>query len=371
VKVCIIIDAWYPVVGGGQVYVHELANRLVSQHNCSVDIYTRKLRSESTAVPVSTPKYIVHRLGWLTSFHNPFARVAFLIQAIWLLLWRRYDVLNPQSILPGIVGKIVGGLTRTPVILTVHGTALFRPQPTRLFPRLIRWVEFCILTRIKYTRQITVSENFRQLKNVNRHIVVIPNGVDLAPFDGPRVDKWKNPTLLYVGRFDPIKGIDVLIHAMALLQTKRPDVRLRLVGYGAEGEALRRLVHSLHLNEAVDFVGQLQGESLSKEYLAAHVFVLPSRSEGYPLTILEAWAARLPVVATDVGAVAEIISRSGGGIVVPSDRPDELANAIEQMLGTDRPYGVFGRRYVESEALWDKAVVSTYKIFQETVDAQP
>lgn len=151
----------------------------------------------------------------------------------------------------------------------------------------------------------------------------IHNGV---PDGGPPPDRplaRDSVELVSAGRHDPQKGLDVLLRALALLP---PVVRLTLVGDGSQHGELRRLAVELGVANRVRFPGW--AHQVHRYLAEADIFVLPSRSEGFPLAILEAMLARLPVVATPVGSVPEAVIPAETGLLAPKDDPEALAHSL-------------------------------------------
>ena len=140
------------------------------------------------------------------------------------------------------------------------------------------------------------------------------------------------PVLLFVGNLVSVKGIDVLLRALALV----PPARLVVVGAGPERARLARQAAALGLSDRVAFLGPLPQAALPNWYRAADLFVLPSRSEGVPNVLLEAGACGTPWVASRVGGVPETPGHASRRLVAP-DRPEELAAAIREALAAGRP----------------------------------
>lgn len=144
-----------------------------------------------------------------------------------------------------------------------------------------------------------------------------------------------------VGRMHEQKGFDVLLDALARL----PDVEVCLVGDGVERGSLEAQARELGIADRVEFAGWL--DDPSPQLGRADLFLLPSRYEGLPLSIIEAMFAELPVIASDVGSVRELVAEGKTGLLVRSGDPGELADAVRR-LGADperrRALGVAGRR---------------------------
>ncbi len=148
---------------------------------------------------------------------------------------------------------------------------------------------------------------------------VIPNGV-LAPA-APPTDAIRSiateSTVLYVGRLRTRKAVAVLLEAIAAIGARRPDLRLVIAGDGEQGAALRQRAAKSDLHGRVEFVGALSREAIAERYRQAAVLCLPSIYEGFPVTIVEAMAAGLPVVATRVAGVPEAVEH---GVDRPAGR---------------------------------------------------
>ncbi len=158
----------------------------------------------------------------------------------------------------------------------------------------------------------------------DRH-VVIPNGIDLDRYDRPRAPGRGGTVIGTVGRFSTEKGHRLLLEAFGRVRRARPQSRLVLVGYGDLEPELRRAAEALAPGGAVEFAGARE----SAEALPAFdVYVQPSLYESQGLAILEAMAAGVPVVATDVGGVRDAVRDGETGLLVPPGDPEALAAAI-------------------------------------------
>jgi teichuronic acid biosynthesis glycosyltransferase TuaC len=179
---------------------------------------------------------------------------------------------------------------------------------------------------------------------------VVYQGVDDALFSpGPTAAARRRlripetgRVLVAVGSLIPVKGIDVLLQAMARLLARRGDVRLYLVGDGSSRANLEALAASLHLEGVVRFVGKVEQAGLPDWYRAADLTVLASRSEGVPNVLRESLACGTPFVATRVGGVGEIAAGTTNRLV-PAEDPGALAEAIAGALAEPRAPFAAGR----------------------------
>ena len=158
-------------------------------------------------------------------------------------------------------------------------------------------------------------------------IELFPNPV--AP--APSLPRAPGANLLFVGRLEAGKGVFDLLHAFARVHAARPDARLVLAGAG-DARPLEALAEKLGLLDSLSLPGWIDAEQRRALLATAGVFVLPSHHEQLPMSLLEAMAAGAPVVATDVGAIGELLAHGRYGTVVPPGDIDKLAAAILKML---------------------------------------
>ncbi len=222
-----------------------------------------------------------------------------------------------------------------PAVITVHG------HDIRELPGANpRWRELVVQALDQAVVVIAngqdLCDRMQQLGIPAGKIKVIPNGVDCRLFCGdftrePGARGWR---LLYVGRFDQKKGVDILLKAMAVLRHQRDDVQLTLIG-GSEAtgttEAFRRQAEELGLQDCVEFLDELSWTQIPGHMSAADVFVLPSLYESFGLVLVEAMACGLPLVATRCGGPDTIVEENIG-VLVEVDDVQDLARGIEELL---------------------------------------
>ena len=176
----------------------------------------------------------------------------------------------------------------------------------------------------------------------------IHNGVPDVPVN-PAPRAGQGTVVGTLARLDRQKGLDLLIEALPAL----PSVTALLVGDGEEREPLLRRAAALGVADRVEITGWREN---GRDYLGAlDVFVLPSRFEGFPLSILEAMLAGVPVVASDVGSVAEAVLDGETGILVPPEDPGALAEAIRTLVSDAELRAGMGRRARERALLFSPA----------------
>jgi glycosyltransferase involved in cell wall biosynthesis len=224
-------------------------------------------------------------------------------------------------------------------------------------------VAYRLMSRIP-DKVFAVSEEVRQhcveVDRIKPSLVeTIYNGIDVA--DWHRVSAPAKapgaPVIATVGNIRRVKGHDVLIKAAAAVVAQFPEVSFNIAGDVLESDyfaELQTLIRNLNLSDHFHFVG---GVDNLREYLStADIFVLPSRSEGFSNAIVEAMAASLPVVATNVGGNAEAVTDGVSGLIVPPEDPTALAAAITRLLsepGKAQEMGAAGKKLASEKFTTD------------------
>ena len=242
----------------------------------------------------------------------------------------------------GVLGRLAAWLARVPVrVLTVHGWSF--AAYNGLTRRLFLWIER--LMRPLTTTVVCVSEATREAGVAVRacdpqRTVVVHNAVDVRSFR-PTAQRGGTPEVVGVGRFAYPKDFTTLLAALRLVEA---PCHVRLAG---DGPGLTEVTSALTRNGLSQRVELLGARADVPDLLArADVFVLSSRSEGFPVSVLEAMAAGLPVVATKVGGVAEAVVDGETGLLVPAADPEALACALERLVADGelrRRLGAAGR----------------------------
>ncbi len=192
-------------------------------------------------------------------------------------------------------------------------------------------------------------------------VAVLPNvtGAGRLPSEEPRDNRAKVPgRLLFVGRLRVRKGVEVLLHALRDLARNHPEVQLRIVGDGEHRSRLEALAGDLGLGERVEFRGACPPSEIPRWMGTAQALVVPSIYEGMPLVILEAMAAGLPVVASRVSGIPEVVGHGETGWLVPPEDVRALAEALTEVLEDPREAhrrGEVARRTVETAATPEEA----------------
>lgn len=167
------------------------------------------------------------------------------------------------------------------------------------------------------------------------HVWFVPNAVTPPRLEARPFAREDQPVrIVAAGRLHPKKGFDVLIHAIGKLRAWEYEVTCEIAGEGDERGALEALIRELDLEACVRLMGWT--EDVASFLATGDLFAFPSHQEGFPLTLLEAMAVGLPVVASEIDGPLEIVTDGTDGRLVPDDDPDRLAEALAELV-SDRP----------------------------------
>jgi L-malate glycosyltransferase len=189
----------------------------------------------------------------------------------------------------------------------------------------------------------STSRNVQNLHTVpRRKIVRVYNGA--TPLVREAAEHWPPKsgfTLLYVGRLEPVKNHALLFTAFRTALACMPGLRLWMVGDGSQREQLEQLARELHIVDQVTFWGQQL--NVAPFFSAADSFIMSSRSEGLPISLLQAFSLGLPAIVTDVGGMAEVVHIANGGLTVSAADPAEMTAAILRIAGSQAEREIFSK----------------------------
>jgi L-malate glycosyltransferase len=356
-------------VGGAEVLAARLARRLRDDYDfvfvCLDELgsLADELRADGFAV------HLLQRrpgIDWRCSL-----RLAKLLRA------ERVALLHAHQYTPFFYGMTARLLYRRPPLLfTEHG----RLYPD--YPRPKRMLANRVLLE-RRDRVVGVGEAVRQalLRNEGLpggRVGVLYNGIDLAAFSNHAAERLDvrreigigpgDFVLIQVARLDPLKDHATALRTMEGVVRRRPDARLVLVGEGPERPALEELVRQRGLAEHVRFLGLRR--DIPRLLAAADLCLLTSVSEGIPLTLIEAMAAGLPVVATGVGGVGEVVADGETGLLAPLGSELYLRDAVLRLAGDgDLRRQMSRRARARAAALFsEEQMLGSYRrLYQEMV----
>lgn len=313
-------------VGGAQIYVLELA-RALQEAGQIVRVFVGGegpfvARLHEVGVPVTTIPAMIRDL-------DPGAELRACVQLIRAL--RRFgpDLISTHSSKAGILGRLMGLGLRVPVVVTAHGW-LLTPGKLSARQQLIRLAEAG--TAVLARKLIAVSEHDRRIAIEHRvmaadKIAVVHNAlpdVDASLLADPGESP---PRIIMVARLEAPK--DPLTAVAALARLRELDWRCELIGDGPLRAELEAALRRARIDDRVELLGAR--DDVPQRLAAAQIFMLATRREGFPLSVLEAMRAGLPVVASDVGGIHEAV-RGECGAVVEAGSTEALARGLEPLI---------------------------------------
>jgi glycosyltransferase involved in cell wall biosynthesis len=358
-------------IGGGQQHVLALAERLTA-------------RGLNVAVACEARGYLVDELYRGTIPHHavrlpesPSARgladLAKVIRACGAQLVHTHG--GTAGFYGRFAARWVGGIRTVHTYHGIHYLHDRRPRARYLHRAIDRfllgWTDEVICVS-KSDKDLALREKLA----LPDHVSVIYNGIDLARFEmseagdtrtGQRNDYFIVGT---VGRLHEQKGHIYLLKAAALIHQAHPQARFRIIGDGPLRESLEAQSRALGVNGIVEFLGAR--DDVPAQLRQFDLFILPSLWEGLPYVLLEAMAAGLPIVTTDVGGVMEMFADGREGIVVPSRNAHALAAAVVELMGNGArlaDLGVNGARVVKERFSLDAMIEQTVDVYSRAMNA--
>lgn len=315
---------YYPVIGGLETWTQNIAER--SADRAEIFIVTGRVKDEQkeeTKKEVKifrTSLFALKDLSHSTLFYI-FGALPFIFMKSFLLLQKnKIDLLHCQGFLSACLGYLLLKMTGIPYIVTVQSL-----QSKNSFKKTVYRKAVCCIAASS-----AIKKYFQELGCKN--IQVIPNGIDLERFENLKRKTHAGFVIMTVARLEKVKGIEYLIRAFARLDlSERPSPSLLIIGDGSERKNLENLVKQISLDDKVKFLGEVSNKEIP-EYLAeADCFVLPSLREGFGIAVLEAMAARVPVIASKIGGILDIVSDGRTGLLTEPANSQQIAHALEKI----------------------------------------
>lgn len=368
-----VTPGYDPIKGGTETIVRDLSI-LLNKNDVHTDIMTfnmdkkwnpkwRGKIEEREGVTI----FKIPGLDWLPIVHSP--RINFgvnLIPGRFTNILKRYDIIHFHE--AEFSFPLFSFHIKKPKILHLHGIdadLLKRQQPSRLVLKHV--ANLCISLSGKMTKELM------SLGIPKEKIAYLPNGVDVELFC-PKNEKEDN-LVLFVGRITFDKGLHVLLKA---LQHLKEPINLVIIGppdwdIPFYQNVFLPLIKNINQEgkHKITYLGALDQADIIKWYQRASVFVLPSFSEAFPIVILEALSCEIPVVATPVGGIPEIVRNNEDGFFVPPNNPQKLAEAIQYLIENKdirMRMGREGRKRVMKNFSLDVIVKRLCKIYLKVLD---
>jgi phosphatidyl-myo-inositol alpha-mannosyltransferase len=337
VKIALVCPYDWTRSGGVQSHVAQLATHLSDHHHVVVFAPHRR----GTAPAVSAPAVVDVGRPVRVPYNQSVAPVAITPTAAARVLRRlaRFspDVTHVHEPLSPLVSAAVAAFGRRPLVATFHSWS----DHDRLY-RLAAPFGRHIAQRLDVRVAVSPAAQVYAAEALGVPIggfKVVPNGIDVARFDAEPIDALRDPArplLLFVGRLEPRKGLDVLVRAFLRVRAALPTVRLCVVGEGAQRERCQQMIPSSIRHDAL-FVGHVDDAEKARYFASADLFVAPNvGGESFGIVLLEAMAAGLPVVASDIPGFRTVMRDGRQGRFVRAGDALGLADTILTLLSNDK-----------------------------------
>ena len=378
--------------GGMNIYILEMAKRLAAR-GVQVDVFTRHHDPLDPQVVMLAPgARLIHLPAGAPSLDK--SGVYELLPSFTTQMRRfcisnrlNYDLVSSHYWLSGLVGMRLASEWGVPHTTSFHTMAEMkrrgRPEEMEVTQRYGSETEIAcsadsIVVWTDDEKQAIV--NFCDI--TPEKVSVIPPGVDLSRFrpmsqqqsrDYLGYGEGKN--ILFVGRLEPLKGLDILFRAVASLENIG-DITLNIVGgdeNSLEKARLQELAGRMKLTDSIRFIGSVSQDELPVHYNAADVCVLPSHYESFGLAALEAAACGRPVVASEVGGLPTIVKSGSTGFLVPPKHSDVMAERLCELLGDDMlrsRMGAAARGHARTLS-WERSADSLLDRYRELIPVPP
>lgn len=370
-RILIFSVAYEPLVGGAELAVREITDRLVSHE--FVLITCRFSRQHKAVEQIGNVR--VYRVG----FGSRLGRYLYPVFAFRAA--RKLHHEKPYDIVWSIMAAYAGAaalmfLRRFPRVKFL--LTLQEGDPVDHIHRQVRgfrktWQR--IFKRADYIQAISqFLADWARKEGATCPIMVVPNGVNLLSFFRLRRRRRRGGRKIVIttSRLVPKNGVDILIRTTAELQPLTPNSRflIQILGSGPEEKKLKNLAKDLGVEESVEFLGNVPPDEIPQRLAEADVFVRPSRSEGLGTAFLEAMAAGLPVIGTRVGGIPDFLVDRETGLFCKVDDPKDLAEKIKLLLSDEQLWQKLsenGKKLVEQNYSWDKVASRTNGIFKSMI----
>jgi len=332
-------------IGGAELLLKNFVIEAKKNNQYTVDVCTLYANSDVKNIEEIKKKNVRIWALDLKNKYNPLS----IIKIKNIIKREQYDIVHihlfPSNAIVALSSLFLPN--HIPYVLTEHST-FNRRRSVKIFKILDNFIYS------RYSKIICISKSVQNslikwVPKIKEKIEIIPNGIPMnsKSNNNPIIKKYD---VLFVGRLIQQKGINFLLEAVIILQKKyKKIIRGAIVGDGPLKKELIKMCEELKIKDSVEFLG-LQRD-VDQIMRSSRVLVLPSRQEGFGLVLLEAMKNKLPIIATNVEGIPEIITDGDEGILVPKENPKILANSINRIL--------------EDSELRDQFIQNAYKKVQD------
>lgn len=347
-KILLVSGVYPPRIGGPSLQTQRIAQGLIDRGiSVKVVTYGSSARSESIeGVPVTfldgnSPSGAINKLQYNWQKYRDLYRI---IQEFQPTVIQMQTAAGNLAFLTGIIAR----QQQIPTLLKYTGDLAWEKanaqklSDDRAQTPILSTIQrslFALYSRIWATTPLFESRLLEDFRIAPQKVLLLPNFIDLQPFEAIAQSRTSTESidrinLLTVARLRPWKGVDICIEAIAKLSDL--PVHLKIVGDGEDAyvRSLKDLAQQFKVSDRVEFAGAVPPEQVAEAYRTAHLFLLASQYEPFGIVLLEAMAAQVPIVATAVGGIPQVVEAGVSAQLVPPSNADALAAAIRS-IATD------------------------------------
>lgn len=276
------------------------------------------------------------------------------------------DLIHTQTIHTSFLGLVLKVFLKKPYIVWARGSDVYLSEQYKFLKPFTK----SILKHATVVIALTKDMQNAITRIYPRDVEVVPNGIDTSRFDNIESKKEKinsGKKLLYVGRLVPVKGVVDLIDSMKYIIEKNQDVELIIIGDGTLRKELENKSRDNGLSDHICFKGEVPNEVIPQCMISADIFILPSYSEGFPNCLLEAMAAGLPIVCTNIKGLPDIVEDNINGFLVQPNDPKSICEKVNILLDNDLLRDKISKNNLEKVQLysWENIVKKLEEIYEK------
>jgi alpha-1,3-mannosyltransferase len=354
-----VVQHFYPCSGGVEKHIYDLCKNLIKLDHRSDVLCFNTCVYERTKLPN------FENIDGINVYRRPYLNLKYYkISPFSLKFLKNYDIIHIHSL--GFFSDILvltKYIHKKPLILSTHG-AMFH---TKKFLKLKNFYFHCWCRFIArgIDKTIAVSKNDERLfSQITKDITFVPNGIDIGSYQNIKrnIEKY---SLLYIGRIAKNKRIDNLIQVVHLLKKEIHNVKLYIIGDDWQGirKDLENMAKERGLSKNVIFTGRISDKEKFRYLGKAQFFVSASAYEGFGISVLEAMAAGIPVIANNIESFRNFIENGENGFIVDYSKPKEVANLILNLIDKDLSKISKNAKETSKEYDWKEVIKRIEKIY--------
>lgn len=367
-KLLIISPTFFPIIGGAEIGIHELATRFSSKYSVTIlTPYQNKVMNGGYDMSKYKVVYFKDRFQSEDGIKGKINKLLSLTSLFYIMAIRKEinrnkpDIINFHYAIPTglaiIYSKVILGI---PVVLSLVGRVDVYNRYTSIFRKIYLRIVFHFTSKIVAINEYCVDLGLQKIN-------IIPYGVNINDYSNVSSreinlirSKYKSELILFsLQRLESIKRVDILIKSMEYFKKDKKKIVLLIGGKGEETEKLIGLTHKLKLEKYVKFLGFISDNDIPKYYKASDLFVFHSTFETFGVVLAQAMAASKAIVTTNISAIPFVVKNRENGILVKPYSPKLIYHAITELISNSILKNSIERNnYKKAQMMYDWNIVT-------------